>query len=310
MKIKFGYACISKVLEITTSHTITYTNYQKLDTITRQNKLIKLAEINLDALKETLIYNIRNNIHFYRMSSNIFPLINHPTIKLDILKIEKKKLVEIGKIINKNNIRVDIHLEPYYVLNSINKDIVKSTINIIKFYENMFNTMNIKSYLILHVGSGIQGKEESLKRFINNFQKLSKSQQKLIIIENDDKIFDIQDILFLSKKLSIPAVLDYHHFLCNNSSKEIEQYLEEIFKTWQGTPKIHFSSPKNKKEKRSHNDYIIIEDFITFLEKIKSINKDFDIMIEAKEKDLALFKLVGNLKYQGYKFIDETTLIL
>lgn len=31
-------------------------------------------------------------------------------------------------------------------------------------------------------------------------------------------------------------------------------------------------------------------------------------MIEAKEKDNALFKLVRELKYKDYKFIDETTI--
>ena len=31
-------------------------------------------------------------------------------------------------------------------------------------------------------------------------------------------------------------------------------------------------------------------------------------MIEAKEKDCALFRLVRQLKYMGYTFIDDTTL--
>ena len=28
--------------------------------------------------------------------------------------------------------------------------------------------------------------------------------------------------------------------------EKIEDYIESIFKTWKTTPKIHFSSPKNK----------------------------------------------------------------
>ena len=79
------------------------------------------------------------------------------------------------------------------------------------------------------------------------------------------------------------------------------------------TPKVHFSSPKSKlkKEFRSHHDYIASNSFINFIEKIKFINKDFDIMLEAKAKDEALFKLVRELKYKtNYKFIDETTFII
>ena len=78
-------------------------------------------------------------------------------------------------------------------------------------------------------------------------------------------------------------------------------------------PKIHFSSPKSslKKDFRAHHDYINSNTFIDFIEKIKFINIDFDIMIEAKAKDEALFRLVRELKYKtNYKFIDETTFII
>jgi len=75
---------------------------------------------------------------------------------------------------------------------------------------------------------------------------------------------------------------------------------------------MHFSSPKNntKKDFRSHNDNINAFDFIQFLEKIKKYNKNIDIMLECKEKDIALFKLTRELKYHNYKFQDETTIKL
>ena len=50
------------------------------------------------------------------------------------------------------------------------------------------------------------------------------------------------------------------------------------------------------------------KDFINFLESIKHLNFNIDIMLEAKAKDDALFRLVRQLKYMtNYKFIDETT---
>ena len=108
-------------------------------------------------------------------------------------------------------------------------------------------------------------------------------------------------------------VLDYHHHICNNNNLNIDNYLQRIFNTWKNNiPKIHFSSPKNntKKEFRSHHDFINIQDFILFLEKISPLNKDIDIMLECKAKDEALFKLVRQLKYYNYQFIDDTTIKL
>lgn len=312
MIIRFGYVAISKILEITSSHTITYTNYEKLykgNPTLAYKKLEEISIKNLNNLIELLNFNIKNNIHFFRITSSIFPLFSHPKINYNYLSKFQEKLKQIGKIVNENNLRVDIHLDQFCVLSSTNKEVVKSTINIIKFYKNMFNIMNIKSHMILHIGSSVCGKQRSITRFINNFNKLDEESKKLIVVENDDKIYNIDDLLYLSDKLEIPIVLDYHHHICNNTNKNIEDYIEKIFKTWKNeTPKIHFSSPKNKKEFRSHNDYINVNDFIEFLNKIKNQNQDFDIMIEAKEKDFAMLKLIHQLKYKNYIFIDETTL--
>ena len=177
------------------------------------------------------------------------------------------------------------------------------------------HSLNIKNkIIILHVGGNTFGKENSIKRFINNFNKLPNYLKKCIAIENDDKIFNIKDCLYISKKLDIPIVFDYHHYMCNNDGELIEDYIIDIFKTWKNkTPKIHFSSPKSnlKKEFRSHHDYINPNTFINFIDKIKFKNQSFDIMIEAKDKDEALFKLVRQLKYQtNYIFINETTFII
>ena len=168
--------------------------------------------------------------------------------------------------------------------------------------------MKLKTYMIMHVGSNAFGKQNSITRFINNFNKLDNETKNMIILENDDKIFNIKDVLYICKKINIPMVLDYHHHKCNNDNIKLEEYIEEIFNTWKTTPKVHLSSPKNKKEFRTHNDYINIDDFIEFETIINKTNRDIDIMIEAKEKDNALFKLVRELKYKGYKFKDETTI--
>ena len=306
MKIRLGYVAISKTLNITTSHTITYTNYKKEKN--KEEKLYEIIDKNLTNLEEILMYNIRNNIHFYRMSSAIFPLATHPDIEYNVLETFKKRLEKIGKVINNNKMRVDIHLDQFCVLNSVNKDVVNSTINIIKFYKNMLDTMKLKTYMIMHVGSNTFGKINSISRFINNFNRLEKDTRKMIVLENDDKIFNIKDVLYICKKTKIPMVLDYHHHKCNNDNIKLEEYLEEILKTWDTTPKIHLSSPKNQKEFRTHNDYININDFVELETLLRKMNRDIDIMIEAKEKDNALFKLVRELKYKGYKFIDDTTI--
>lgn len=311
MKIRLGYVAISKALEnITTSSTITYTKFKEEKE--PFDKLFNIISNNLDSLKEILLYNEKNNLHFYRLTSKLIPLATHNNVKFDYINPFLDQYKELKELINKNKFRIDFHPDQYTVLNSVHKRVVDNTFEILEYHYKILDVLGIKDKtIILHIGGNNFGKEKSMKRFINNFKRLPKYIQNTIVIENDDKIFNLNDVLFISNILDIPVVLDYHHFICNNNGEKIEDLIEKVFNTWKNrTPKIHFSSPKSKlkKEFRSHNDYIDSNSFIEFIEKVKFLNKDFDIMIEAKAKDDALFRLMRELKYKtNYEFIDESS---
>jgi len=310
MKIRLGYACVPVTINETSSHSLTYTNYKKLGD-KKDIKLDSVIKSNFEALERILKYNIRNNISFFRMTSELIPLVNHPDVNYDFINKYKDYYKKIGNIIKENKLRVDLHPSAYTVLNSTNDTVVSSTINILEFYQKMYKCMEIESKIVIHVGSKTFGKRMGIKRFIDNFNKLNPELQKLIVVENDDKSYNIRNVLSLCEKLDIPMVLDYHHFKVNKNNEKIEDYIERIFNTWKKeVPKIHFSSPKDKKNKRSHNDYINVDDFIDFLEKIKFTNKDFDVMIEAKKKDDALFRLIRELKYKTDYKIEKNTIFL
>ena len=314
MKVRLGYVALSKALnDITTSSTITYTNYINKNYNT--SKLLEITKNNLDSLYEIIKYNVKNNFHFYRLTSKLVPLATHDKVNFDYITPFLDKYKKIGKLINDNNIRVDTHPDQYAVLNSMDSKIVKNTVEILEYHYKIMDALNIKSKtIILHVGSSVCGKRASITRFINNFEKLPDCLKKCIAIENDDKVYNVKDVLELCHKINVPMVLDYHHFICNNEGGDIKDYLKEIIETWNGKlPKVHFSSPKSKlkKEFRSHNDYINPDDFINFINLIKTQDKDIDIMLEAKAKDDAISRLVRQLKYKtNYKFIDETTFIM
>jgi len=312
MKIRLGYVALPVTIDVTASKTITLTNYKKLGVRRGEEKRTKIFEENLDNFLEILKYNKNNNIHFYRMTSHLVPLLTYPNSYDNILIKHKDKLKDIGSFISDNNMRIDMHPDQFLVLNSINSDVVERTILSLSYYDSLMKYLSLNTNIILHVGSSQGGKIKAMKRFCDNFKLLNKSIRSKIAIENDDKTFNIRNVLSLSKKIGVPVVLDYHHFLVNKNNEKIEDYIVEIFSTWKGnTPKIHLSSPKSKKEKRSHHDYINSDVFIDFIEKIKFCDIDFDVMIEAKKKDEALFRLIRELKYKtNYEFLDETTFIV
>lgn len=315
MKIRLGYVGTPiTILNITYSSTVTYTNYVKLGPEQGLHKLNQTILSNFEHLKQVLNYNMQNQITFYRLSQNLIPLATKEEVVFDFPKLYQQQFQEIGQIIKENQLRVDSHPDQFCVLNSTKKEVVQNSIKFLQFHYQLFTSMNLSPHMIIHIGSNTFGKKQSLTRFKKQFQKLPPHLQKSIYLENDDKVFNIVDTLTLCEELNIPFVLDYHHYLCNHDIKNLETYLPRILKTWSHTnlpPKMHFSSPKSKKEFRSHSEYLDIKEFIHFLNLLKPHATNIDIMLECKAKDDALFRLMRQLKfYTNYQFINNSTFLI
>ena len=309
MIIRLGYVAICKTLNLSASKTITYSNYKKLGE-SAEAKMDSIIKENFKILKDILKFNYDNDIYFYRMSHKLIPLATHDLVDYDYVSCYRKNFLEIGNLIKKYGIRVDTHPDQFCVLNSDKRKVVADSINILRFHSILFKNMGIDGKTVLHVGGAYGDKGEALIRFKENFRLLDDALKRMIILENDDKIFDMVDVLNLCEELDIPMVLDYHHYKCCNNGEDIERYLPRILNTWKGCKaKMHFSSPKNSKEKRNHSDYINVKDFIDFLNILKKFDTDIDVMLECKEKDEALFRLIRQLKYYGFNVVG-TSIIL
>ena len=313
MQINLGYVGNTPTLLDIYSHNLTFKDYLKYKEL--GNKvLIERIKLNFKNFESVLKYNYDNKIMFYRMTHTMFPLISHPNVNIDYKEVFKDEFNRLKEIINKYNIRIDTHPDEFCLLSSEKDNVTKNSIEILAFHLEIFKLLGINGKCVLHIGSSKPSKEEALNRFRDNFNKLSKELKNLIILENDDKTYTVTDTLLICEELNIPMVLDYHHFICNHEKNErIDKLLPRIIKTWDNTnlnPKIHFSSSLSTKQKRNHSTYLNYNSFIKFLKLLKPLNTDIDIMIEAKGKDEALFRLVRQLKfYKDFK-VKGTTIIL
>lgn len=311
MIFKLGYVDGPISLPNSTFRTITYKTYKSLSKKEKNKRLTEIINNNLDNLLKILEFNEQEQINFYRISQAIIPLATLNEIDFDYITPYLEKWQKIGKFIKDNNMRIDIHPNQYCILNSPDKTVIKNSINSLKYIYSLFQAMDINGKAILHIGGKYDNKEESLTRFKNNFQNLPNYLKNIIILENDDKIYTLIDTLTICEELNIPMVLDYHHYLCNNNKENLKDYIPKIINTWKNTnlkPKIHFSSPKSKKEFRSHNRFAGYNSFLKLINILNNFNQDFDIMLECKEKDNALFRLSKQLKYtKNIKYLNQST---
>ncbi|RHW32757.1 UV DNA damage repair endonuclease UvsE [Lysinibacillus yapensis] len=302
--VRLGYVAMSmKLKNASPSQTMTFAAFQKIkDREAAIRKLERIALANLENTHRLLKHNAANEIHFYRLTSRLIPLANHGELAdWNYIKPLKEKLAAIGDFALKHGIRIDFHPDHFVVINSPDKDVLKNSLKTLKMHYLLLKGMKIDPAhrCVLHVGGNYKETEKSLERFVDNWMDVPRGIQKMILLENDDTSFTMQDTLYLCEKLGIPLVFDYHHHLAHHRNAEWEEEWERIAATWKDSPlpiKMHISSPKSQTEFRHHSDFVDAEMFFDFLNAIKGTVPEIHCMIEAKQKDAALFALMDEIK--------------
>jgi len=303
-KVRLGYVAMSTELKnASPSKTMTYAQFQKIED--REAAIRKLERIALSNLHNTLRllkHNAASDIHFYRLTSRLIPLANHEELlDWNYMKPLKASLREIGDFVKEHDIRVDFHPDHFVLINSPQVDILKNSVRTLKLHYLLLRAMRLDPThrCVMHVGGNYKETDVSLERFVTNWMEVPAKIQKMIMLENDDTSFTLEDTLYLCEKLNIPLVFDYHHHLAHHENPNWKMHWDRIVQTWKHSPlpiKMHISSPKSKEAFRHHSDFVDIEMFFTFLKEIKGSVPQIDCMIEAKKKDAALFQLIEEIK--------------
>lgn len=308
MKIRFGYVANALGLwDASPSKTLTFSRYSSLPKNMKMEKLIAITALNLQHTKRILHYNIAHEIELYRFSSSLVPLATHPEVMWDFITPLKKEWEEIGQLIRKFQLRTSFHPNQFTLFTSSKENVTRNAVKDMEYHYNMLKAMNIPDtgLINIHIGGAYGDKEQALSRFHENLRKLPGEIKNRMTLENDDKTYNIEETLTACEKEQVPMILDYHHFMANRDQLELPHYLQRIFNTWNhfySIPKVHISSPKSDQAYRSHADFVSIDFIMPFLRIAKELNQDFDIMIEAKQKNLAMLELVEEIaKIRGVK---------
>lgn len=270
-----------------------------------EENLIRLIKHNLETLDKILDYNFSHGVFLFRISSGFIPFASHPINKLDWCKIFKKEFRALGEKAKAYGMRLSMHPGQYTTLTSPIKDVVEKSIWDLKYQTSVLDCMGLdsKNKIILHVGGRYDDKQTSMDRFIEEYKKLPQNIKNRLVIENDDKIYTAQDILYVSKKTGAPILFDYFHHLLNHDGElNTAKILKKCMKTWQkdkdGFPKIHYSQQAKGKKSGSHSLTITVPEFIEFY---KTLPPNIDVMLEVKDKDISALKCLEAIKGEYFK---------
>lgn len=187
--------------------------------------------------------------------------------------------------------------------------------------------------MILHMGGVFGDKEATLDRFRKNYTTLLSDDVKArLVLENDDVVsflptislldkpylpaltdpwqsWSVHDLLPICKELNIPLVLDYHHHNIRRredlreGTLDLMPFMGEIKETWTCkniTQKQHYSEPRDDavtdKDMRKHSKRV---------RNLPPCDPTMDLMIEAKDKEQAVFELYKKYGICGQGLFNE-----
>jgi UV damage endonuclease UvdE len=288
-----------------------------------ESKIFGIVAHNLKAINYLLQYvnTLPDHLKAVRISSDILPMYTHFDFKHIYTDSTLSNLIETslensGNYARSKNIRVSMHPGQWTVLASENPNIVNNSIAEFEYHTYLLRSMGYgRTFQDAKCNVHISGKL-GYQGMLAAYKRLSPEARNLITIENEEITHGLDQCLLIAN--TIPVVLDVHHHYINTGEyiNITDDRVKRAIDSWRGVrPMMHLSQSREdilvdhckmsmpilqsllklnyKKQKlRAHSDYMWN----------KGVNKwshqfleYFDVMIEAKAKNLASIKYYEEL---------------
>ena len=277
-------------------------------------------KVSLGYLEAIFDYLAAHRINMYRMSSDLAPYATHPDMPEfhGMVQESASELAAIGARARQQGLRLSFHPSQFIVLNSPDPVLVKKSIWDLTSQSEMLDLMGLgpEAVVVTHVGGVYEDRDAARRRWVETWATLPEPVRRRLVLEHDDLRFSAADVLWIHQHTGVRLIFDHQHFWCFNPEQaELRPTLQAILATWPDDvrPKVHFSSPRTelrqlvRKDRKTgkavtvnaapvwtgHADFVQPFEFIGFMRQADGLV--FDVMLEAKVKDLALIKLRPDL---------------
>ena len=279
-------------------------------------KLQNLALQNCKDLLTILKWNESKGIRVFRISSELFPRYTDPQAeKYDVTECYKI-LKDVGKFCRKHGHRVLMHPDQFNQVASKSLEVFNNTCETLKMHADILDAIGLdekESVMIIHGGGTFNDKKNTIKVWKERFRQLPENVQRRIALENDERQYNVKDILEMCEDLETPMIYDVFHDECHQKLKQIENnkkltfetatfvpnesLFPRIIKTWKGHMPIMHISNQGSGRIGHHSDYIshfhpILQQFYT------KFGCKISLEVEAKLKEEAIFELKDDILLQ------------
>jgi UV DNA damage repair endonuclease len=282
-------------------------------------RLMDIAKHNVQSIKNVIMHlsTLPESLRMFRISSDLLPAFTHDSYIPFYTDSQNQKLLEkwfgeAGSLAKKHNIRLSFHPDQFCCIASDSDEIVAKSINELEYHATIAKWMGYgQSKLDFKINIHLSGRRREFGLDLI-WNKISPELRNTLTLENDEYQTGIDDLIKLKDKVGI--VLDIHHHFIHTGEyiQNDDDRIKHIVDSWCGVrPTIHYSVSReehlpnhdinilpnlkslieqgsNRQKLRAHSDYmwnVKVNDWA------KSHWEWADVLVEAKAKNLASFKL-------------------
>ncbi len=274
--------------------------------------------VSLAYVRDIFLYLQSRSIRFYRLSGQLAPYLTHPDLpgfhrQLDECATE---LAAIGDLARQQRLRLTLHPGFFVQLNSPSPALLARSVQELESAAALLDGMGIDQdgVIVVHVGGVHDNTQAGRTRFVRGWETLPAPTRRRVVLEHDDRRYSLSDALWIHRRTGVPVVFDSLHHRCLNP-EDIPPIdgLRLALATWPTSkrPKIHISSPRTEIRYlrrpdgvhmqapllNQHSDFLDPFPIIDLLSAALSLSlRPFDILLEAKAKDVALLRLRSQIE--------------
>lgn len=295
--MRLGLCCISLRLQ-DEGHKFQTMTFSRFSALPRQQALEILSTriLNNFLVTEKVIrYCKANGFSSYRLSSDLTPILNHPSVNLKLQDLPNaaaifESLSSISNAVKETGLKISAHPSEYISLTSPKEEVISNSTRDLASHAELFDLIGLpKSYeapLNIHCRQDGDPEEVSYS-FLKNFDKLPDNVKNRLVLEvNDNRegIWSIKNLhKFYYQRANIPVTFDnLHHSFCHHGVPEREAF-DLAYSTWNTVPVFHYSEGIDGT--RKHADYA--------LGTPPQYNDEVFWDVELKSKDLAILKMLN-----------------
>lgn len=294
--MKIGYPCLNRTIGCKAARTFRLKSYS-------EERLIDAVANNLDCLQNILAFNVEHDLLFFRITSDLVPFASHRINQFDWQGYFAPRFRAIGRFIKAQGIRISMHPDQFTLINSIDLAVFKRSVRELRYHAAVLDLMGLDrtAKIQLHVGGAYGDKQKSMQRFVTRYGELEDTIRRRLVIENDDRLYTLDDCLRLYEETNIPVLFDVYHHEVNSSGASLREAVSLVTGTWKqqdGVPMGDYSSQEPSSQRRGkHAETIDLSHFQRFIEESEGF--EFDLMLEIKDKEKSALKAIKQLKALG-----------